>query len=325
MKRRRILIGLGALPLLTGTISCDLQPTLTIASHIWPGYEFLFLARARGWLPERVELRETASATDSLDRLVAGEVMGAGLTLDEVLSARAQGVPLTIVLVFNISAGADMLIAQPDIASLADLRGRRVGVETTAVGALMLSKLMATAGLREHEIEVVHLVVDPRTNPFTDGALADGPLAAVITYHPQATRLLAQGYRRLFDSRSIPEAIYDVLAVRTDLPRPLRTPLRELIAAHFRALAFKHRNPQTAAFSMAERLGVTGQQAAEIFSDLTLPGLDSNRALLGPDGRVHSVAERIGAFMIASGLLDHPDPLLDLTSAAFLPRRDIAP
>ena len=39
----------------------------------------------------------------------------------------------------NISAGADALVVKPQIKQASDLRGKRIGVEQTAVGAYLLS------------------------------------------------------------------------------------------------------------------------------------------------------------------------------------------
>lgn len=148
MQRRHFIELLGAAGL-AATLGCArVLPPLRIAAYPWPGYEFLFLGRQEGWFTaEEVHLIETASATDSLARLAAGEVDGAALTLDEVLRAREQGLPLMMVLVFDVSVGADVVMARPEIRTLADLKGRGIGYESSGTGALMLHKLLAVADL----------------------------------------------------------------------------------------------------------------------------------------------------------------------------------
>jgi NitT/TauT family transport system substrate-binding protein len=314
--RRNLLLGLGALALAQANSGCGARRPLSIGAHVWPGYEPMFLGRDSGWLPSGISLEETSSATDSLARLHAGQIDGAALTLDEVLIARSGGVALTTLLVFNVSVGADMVLAKPEITCVTQLRGHRIGVETTALGALMLVKLLDFAGLDESEVTVVHTPIERQ-----EAALATGSIDAVITYYPNATRLLDKGYRRLFDSRQTPDTIFDVLAVRSELLKEHQAALRGLIVAHFRALELKHRNPQTAAFRMARRLGVTGQQVPDAFSGLSLPGIDANRTLLGPTGSVLLTAERLSGFMAERGLLKQSDTLDGLVSADFLPRR----
>lgn len=101
MSRRRFLllsrlIAIGAAIRLTG---CGDTTPLTLACHVWPGYEFLSLAAREGWLDSNlVKLRPTGSATESLRLLEQDQVEGAAITLDEVLLGRAQGIPLTVVM-----------------------------------------------------------------------------------------------------------------------------------------------------------------------------------------------------------------------------------
>ncbi len=283
--RRRTFLGLtGGLCLLPVLSGCGRgREPLRIASHVWPGYEPMFLARRMGWLdPERVELVETASASASMERLASGEIHGAALTLDEVLRVRSdlrsEGVDLCVTLIYNISAGADMVIAREAVPDLAELRGRAIGVEESALGAVMLHHLLAHAGLREDDVDVVSVTIDEQEAAWNEGAID-----AVITYEPVASRLMQAGGHRLFDSRSLPETIFDVLAVRSDECRNHAGALRHLTSAHFRALAHIRNNPVDAGYNMAERLGVPGGDAMETFQGLVLPDYHANQRLLGGD------------------------------------------
>lgn len=184
----RLISGCALAPLLAG---CGPARKLRIASHVWPGYELMFLARSLGWLDERrASLLETASATASMQAIADGRADGAALTLDEVLRVRADGVPLSVVLVFDISAGADVLLARPGIESLAGLKGRRIGFEQGAVGTLMLDHALREAGLAAGEVVQVPLPFDRH-----EAAWREGALDALITFEPVAGRLVGAGAR----------------------------------------------------------------------------------------------------------------------------------
>lgn len=87
----KLLGGLGAVWALPGCESLADKP-ISIASHVWVGYEPMFLARSEGWLDEKqVRIFETAAATESMRALAEGKVEGAALTLDEVFKARQKG------------------------------------------------------------------------------------------------------------------------------------------------------------------------------------------------------------------------------------------
>ena len=60
------------------------------------------------------------------------------LTLDELLTARGNGIELCVIAVLDSSAGADALMARPGLEHLKALAGQRIGAEDSASGALML-------------------------------------------------------------------------------------------------------------------------------------------------------------------------------------------
>ena len=92
------------------------EPVLRVASIVFPGYEFMFLARELGLLPAaEVRLMEMRSSTDVISAIGSGRLEAAALTLDEMLTARANGADLRVILVFDISQGADVVLAKPPL------------------------------------------------------------------------------------------------------------------------------------------------------------------------------------------------------------------
>lgn len=317
--RRTFIKSLGGAALASSATGCGwlTDKPVAIAAHVWVGYEPMFLARHEGWLDaKKVGLLETANAAESLAALAAGRVDGAALTLDEMLKARETGLPLTAVLVFDISAGADMLVARPGIKRLSDLKGKRIGLEQSSVAALLLSEILLAAGLTPRDVELRFLTVDKHRNAW-GAEQAD----AFITYEPVATQLLLDGAVKLFDSRNIPDAIVDVLAIRRDrLDSAHADAVRHLVAAHFQALDHLTRNPQDAAYRMAGRLGLPAQKVLSAFKGLLLPDVGQNvRLLAGAQATLLASARKVSDIMVRSALLGQQDALTDLIRADFLP------
>lgn len=317
--RREFLTGLGAvllLPLLTG---CTERPPLRIAAHPWPGYELLFLARRQGWLNEQqARLVETGSASASLQAVASGSADGACLTLDELLRARDGGLSLTAVLVFNISAGADQVLGRPGITSISQLTGKRIGVEQSAVGELMLLLTLQAAGLERSQVTVVPLTPDRHLEVWRTGQLD-----AIVCYEPIASHLHDIGATSLYDSRSMPGMIVDVLAVRTELLDRQAAALRALTAEHFRALDYLRRHPQDAAYRMSERFKLPAGEVLDTYRGLELPGQDANRKLLaGPSARLLGTARTLSPILQQVGLLKQPANLAGLVDDRFLAERD---
>lgn len=317
--RREFLVWTGAVacaPALSGCNQLIDQP-ITIASHTWVGYEPMFLARDKGWLDSRqAQILETRSATESLLALKEGRVNGAALTLDEMLSARADGLPLTLVLIFNISLGADMLLARPGIKTLAALKGRRIGLEPSSVGQLMLAEALADAHLTHDDVTLVSLTTDQQV-----AAWAQHQVDALITYEPVASQLLARGAVRLFDSRQIPNTIIDVLAMhREALDYRHASAVRHLLQGHFRALDHLKRNPQDAAYRMTRHLKLPVADVLRAFKGLVLPDVINNHRLLGTaTPALQASAQKLARTMVRAKLLAHEDPFDQLIQADFLP------
>lgn len=315
--RRQFLLGCSALALAPLLPGCGVQARpLTLAAGGWQGYQSLFVAqRQRRLDPQRVRLVEVPSNASSLRALASGLVDGAALTLDEVLRARAQGVDLVIVLVMDISHGADMLLARGGTGSLAGLRGLRVAVDPETNGILLLAKALDRAGLQPQDVVQVAMPITDQTEAWRRGLID-----AAITYDPWASELLARGAWRLFDTARAPDTIVDVLAVRPQALHEQGSDVRHALQAHFASLDLLQRAPLRMAEVMAPHLRLTPLQVLSSFSGLRLPDVPENRQLLGgPAPRLLQAAREVSGFMLRYRLLQQPDTLQQLLSAEFLP------
>lgn len=319
--RRDLLRGIGACVALsalgsaTGCGGRDGGPPLKIALNPFCGYQFMHLAEKEGWLPaDAVNLRHLRTAVEAVAMLERGEVDGAPLTLDEVLWLRDKGMPLVTVLVIDSSAGADVLLARRDIEQLADLRGRRIGVEASALGTVMLVKTLEAAGLARADVTVV---------PMTEDHVAawdKGDLDAILTYPPSTATLEGRGLQPLFDSRSIPQLILDVLAVKPEVVQRQPDGLRTLIAGHFRALEEWRTHPIDTAYRLAPLLGVPVEDVRDVYVGLDLPDAVYNRHYLAaPAASLTSTATELGRILEADGLIRNPVRLEGLFVPDFLP------
>lgn len=316
--RRRFIKALGGLGVACALPACESgspQP-MPVAAHIWVGYEPMFLAKREGWLDEtQVRLVETKDATESIRALAEGRVIGAALTLDEVFKARQDGQKLSVVMIYNISAGADMLVARPGLSSLAELKGRRIGFEPSSVGELLLSEILLAARLSRSDVQLVPISVDNHV-----AAWLRGELDAAVTYEPVASALLALGAHSLFDSRQLPNTIIDVLVIRSDQIDRHASAIRHLLQTHFKALDHLTRNPHDAAYRMADHLKLLAADVMPAFKGLVLPDAAYNRRLLGgPQPELLRTAGKLSGLMVRSQLLKQDDALNDLIRADFLP------
>lgn len=313
--RRACLRWLGALALpAAGLGGCAAPlPPLRAGSIVFPGYEMVFLARELGLLDEQqVRLIEMPSNTDTLRALASGQLEAANLTLDECISARAEGLDLRVLAVLDISAGADAVYSRRPL-TLAQLAGKRIAVEDSAVGATVLAALLEAAGLRPDQIVKV-----PTMLPSTGRAFASGRADVVITAEPWASQIEAAGGHRLFDSTAIPGRIVDVMVAQAHAVRLRPQAVRHLVGAHFSGLAHWRQQPEDAARRLAPRLEISPEQVAGAFRGLALPDRTQNLELLRDGGQIDATARLLQQDMLRQGLMRQSHPLSEISDTTAL-------
>lgn len=286
------------------------EEPLRVGANVWPGYDLMFLARELGYYDEQtIRLIDFSSAAE-VSRAYRNRLLDvAALTADEALAVTSGQTDHRIVLVFDFSNGADVLLSRPEIRSIEDLRGRRVGVETTALGAYMLARALEGGGLSPRDVTVVEVPLSRHEKAF-----AAGEVDAVVTFEPIRSRLLASGARKLFDSSQIRGEIVDVLLTRLELPEGKRRALAALVSGWFRALDYLEKHPADAAARIAPREGVTAEQFLASLGGLQLADRQANLRLLGrASDNLEATLSRLSAVMLGHGIAADTieTPLLD--------------
>jgi NitT/TauT family transport system substrate-binding protein len=269
-----------------------LQPPLKIGTNKWIGSETLYLAHnLQLFDPQTIRLIEMPSATTVARALRSESLDVAALTLDVALTLMQFVPDLCIILVMDRSVGADALLAKPGIQTLAALKSKRIGVENSAVGAILLDAALRAGNLRIGDVKLVPAAVNLHEQYY----LSD-KVDALVTFEPYKSRLLAAGAQNLFDSRDTPGLIMDVLITRVSVVQQRETELKALIEAHFKALNHVYRHQMEAMDIIASYLGVGRDDVGRLAKGITIPGLaDNRRLLLGkPPGLKDGVDKLIG-------------------------------
>jgi NitT/TauT family transport system substrate-binding protein len=315
IKRRQLALLAAAAAVPEWLSACSAPPPLRIAGHPWPGYEPFFFAHAQGWLPNNMVLLDLPTIKASIDAMKEGRADGAMLTLDEALALQVRGMSLEVVLIFDISKGADMLVARPQLKHLAQLRGTRIGLEPSTLGELMLSMVLEKAGLNRADVKLQRIPYEEQ-----EAAWATGGLDALITYEPVAGRLTGKSAHALLTTKELPDSIFDVLVVKSESARAHSETLRNMLRAHFKALEQYHRNPWDTAYRMAPRLKISAEELIDSFRGLELPDLVANRSALNRDNsHLLQVTKRLSAIMVDAGTLPGPANPDRLFNDAYLP------
>lgn len=287
--------------LLLGLQACTepQAPPIRLGTNLWPGYEPLYLAQQLRLVdPAEVRLIEYPSASDVIRAFRNRSLDAAALTLDEALLLQQDGIPVSVILVTDISNGGDVIMARKAITSFAELKGKRVAVESAALGAYVISRALEIHGMSLADIEIAHLAVSAHAEAYRNG-LVD----AVVTFEPVRTQLLNMGAHEIFSSSEIPGEIVDVIVVHNTLLEQQPGRLRTLLNGWFGALEQLQQQPERTAALIAQRLNISPGEVLASYVGLELPSREENRSLLASDGTLQATLNRLSTMMVNSGLL----------------------
>ena len=252
---------------------------LRIGTNVWIGSEPLYLARELGKLdPAAVQLVEYPSASEVLRAFRNQAIDGMVISLDELFGLAVDGLQPRVVLVVDVSHGADVVVGRPGMRSMRDLAGKSVAVESGALGAFVLSRALAKNGMQPGDVKVVHLESNEQPNAFEKGRV-DG----AVTFDPYRTQFLKAGATILFDSTQIPGEIVDLVAVRESVLDKRPEAIQALLNGWFAAVDYLQGDPKDAARRMGIRQQTSGEQFLEALRGLHVPSRAENLKMLGGD------------------------------------------
>jgi NitT/TauT family transport system substrate-binding protein len=284
-------------------------PPLTVGMNPWVGYDPLVLARDRGLTDaEQLRVVELASASETLRHLRNGLLDAATLTLDETLRLVESGVAVRIVAVLDESTGGDAVLAAPRITSPAQLKDEFIAVEDSAVGALLLQRMLTKAGLTRADVKVTNIEVARHLE-----ALQSGQAAAAVSFEPLAGAIEAAGFRRIFDSRELPGEVLDVLVVRVDVLEQRPDAVDALLRAWYDGLGLFKRDLPGAAESLARGTDLTPTAYQAVLGGLAFQSREaSTRELVGNPPPLMEKASVVADALQAIGLLQRTPRWQDL-------------
>jgi NitT/TauT family transport system substrate-binding protein len=263
---------------------------LRVALNPWPGYEFATLARAKGFFEQEgveVRLLELSGLGDCVRAFEREQVDGFFGTVTEVLRSRDQSHRhAQIVMVADYSDGADVILARDGIATVAELRGRRVGIETGSLTAFILARALEQSGLAWTDVRTVHMAAMDMA-----AAMAEGKVDAVVTYPPMSLAIVKSGTgREIFSTSEIPGEVVDVLAFDASSLAKRGDEIRGFIRAFHRAQEYAKANPVESMDIMAAREGITPEEfEAAINGGVKLLRREDQARFLGQGGKLPGV------------------------------------
>ena len=247
-----LLIGLAVLPLVPWRAAQ--ADTVKIAHSTWVGYGPLYIARDKGFFKKHgvdVDIVLMEDPKERFPTLMADRIQMLASTVDAGLLYLKKPTDFQYVVAIDDSNGGDGIVANKDIKTVADLKGKRVAVDEGSVSEFYLSVLLEKAGLKESDLQVVNM-----TAADAGGAFVARRVDAAVTWEPWLSRGKKTDFGHLLvDSSTTPGLITDVMIAKTDWVKTHAKDVAGIVKAWEEAVAYYEAHPDESIEIMAKGVG----------------------------------------------------------------------
>jgi NitT/TauT family transport system substrate-binding protein len=205
------------------------KPTIKIGylpiTHSLP----LLVAEAQnkaGFQNFQLELVKFGSWPDLTEALNSGQIQGAITMLELALVSKGKGIPTEVVLLSH--RNGDVLVADPSIGEVKDLKGKKVAIPHRLSGHnILLHQALQKAGLAYEDVEKIEMAP-----PEMPAALARGEVAAYIVAEPFGAQSVVAGKARVLKRAQdiIPDWACCGLVLNPRLTRDNPAAVQELVS-----------------------------------------------------------------------------------------------
>jgi NitT/TauT family transport system substrate-binding protein len=257
--------------------------TIKIAHSTWVGYGPLYIAQEKGIFKKNgvdVELILMEDPKERFPTMMADKIEMIASTVDTALLYLKKPTDFQYVVAIDDSSGGDGIVANKDITSIADLKGKKVAVNEGSVSQFYLNVLLAKAGLKEADLQTVNMTAGDAGSAFVSKRVD-----AAVTWEPWLSKGKATDHGHLLvDSSTTPGLITDVIIAKTTWVNAHKKEVAAIVKSWNEAVAYYRANPDESIAIMAKGVGGWLKDPKD-FKE-TLPGIkfyggDDNKTFFG--------------------------------------------
>src|SRR5256712_4609993 len=238
--------------------------TIHIASSTWTGYALIYLANAKGiWKNHGLDVnfKDVEDPNDRFIALTAGRLEGMASTVDAFARQPSNGVAAVEVFPIDASVGGDGILAKNTIQTVADLKGKTIGVNQGSVSEWFLAQVLEKNGLHLSDVKEQNL-----TSGAAGAAFVASKLDVAVTWEPWLSKAKARTDGHiLVSSKQYPDLIMDSFAFRKDFAQKYPDTVKDFMKAYYDAFNWMQQY-QTEALKVIG--DAVGESSDEVKADL---------------------------------------------------------
>jgi NitT/TauT family transport system substrate-binding protein len=295
--KKLLLLGFGVLlAIVLGRPSFAADKVRVAFSAVAPSQGVLWVAEVGGLLTKNGISAEIIYTRAAIETLVAGEVDFGQMTGSLMSSARLQGADPVMIAGVQDTLD-DRLVARPNIKSMEDLRGKRIGVfRFGSASHLRLIYVLPRYGLNERDVTLLQVGDSPERLI----ALAGGAIDATLISPPDHLEAQRAGMKILLNLRDLNVAYQGSGLVTTQrLLARKRDVARRLLKAYVEAIHLVKTNPDISKKAFAKyrqtkddkRIEDAYQVLREMIKPKPYPSIEGFRTIIKDASERISVAK----------------------------------
>jgi NitT/TauT family transport system substrate-binding protein len=292
--------------------------TLRVPFTIWPGNYPIAIAQEQGFFEKhgvKVEIVYTESYPQTYIDYASGKNNAIPISIGDLLPLLEKR-PSVVVMLTDDSRGADHLLVSDDIQSVADLRGKRIGVNQGTYGDYWLRELLRANGMSITDVQWVNVVVENTLDEFPQS------VDAVHSYDPYTTDALDNGGHILLTSEDTPHwQILSTFVFPTDIVEEHPEAVRGFVAAFFEGVEWFYSHSDEEVVSLVAKVLDVPVEYVWLGGDYVMT-LEDNKMLMKPGTDFNSLyftTNEYMKFLSETGRLNTAPDVDELIDPSFLP------
>jgi len=243
----------------------------------------------------------------------AGKYDAIGLTLGDFIILSATNPDMQAVMVVDESTGVDAVVAQSDIQTIFDLKGKKLGADLGGFSEVFLSEMLKTSKLTSEDVSLVKVEALEVPQRIQNNAIQAGH-----TWEPYLSEALKLGANILFTSKQTPGLILDVIVFRGEVIRDRPEDIRAFVRGWLQALSYWETNIPEGNEIASKALNIPSNTIS--FEGIDLIDFAENQKFFQSDSPnyIYKTAKKYADFFIRMGNVTRLPNIESLFNSSFL-------
>ncbi|CBN59101.1 ABC-type nitrate/sulfonate/bicarbonate transport systems periplasmic components-like [Kamptonema sp. PCC 6506] len=292
------------------------RPPLKVEFTSFVGEHSGIIAQEKGFFKAQgvdVELIYKRYIQLEIANFSAGKYDGMVLTLGSFINLSATNPDIQAVVVINESTGADVVVVQSQIKTVADLKGKKLGANLGGFSEIFVTEMLRTANLTSDDVNLVKLEASDIPQHLENNTIQAGH-----TWEPHLSEAIKSGGNILFTSKQTPGLILDMIVFRGETIRDRPEDVGAFVRGWLEGSAYWKANVQEGNAIISKALEIPLNTISLEGVNLTNLGENQKFFLSSNPNSIYKTAKIYADFFIRAGNVTRIPELKSLFNSSFL-------